>query len=85
MKIDRVETTVEMNHFVEKDVIGVSTPYFVRRIAYPNKIVWLGLNTNWTFENGNWHQLEGSEFVKSDTPEYELEYQKATTSFYNPS
>jgi hypothetical protein len=85
MKIHRVETQVELDYFIEKDAIGVSIPHYVHRMEYPDKIVWLGLETNWKFENGTWFRLEKSNFVPCDTPEYELKYQKITTCDDSPS
>lgn len=74
MKISRVETLIELEEFFEKGVIGVPIPYFVQRLEYPDKIVWLGLNTNWKYEHQKWYKLTGSKFVECDIPEYEVEY-----------
>lgn len=84
MIIKDIKFTLELDCFIETNVIGVDVPYFVTRIVRPNETVWLGLNTNWRYKNEQWERLEAGEFVACEVPEYELKYQEITTFGDNP-
>lgn len=84
MIIKETTFTLELDYFIEANVIGCDVPYFVTRIVRPEEIVWLGLETNWRYKNEQWERLEKGKFVACEVPEYELKYQEITIFGDNP-
>jgi hypothetical protein len=77
MTILKTEETIELDFFVEENVIGVDLPYYVSRVKYSDgRIVWFGLNTNWKKNKNQWKILKGCAFEECEIPEYEKIYQK---------
>lgn len=78
MRIVSNNISVEVFDNIENDSF-VDIPFYVNRTESEHVINWFGLNTNWKYikSEKTWYKLKGSDFVKSDIPEYEKMYQKA--------
>lgn len=82
MKIFKERITLELDELHE-DSVGVEIPYHVERIENDNsEVIWFGLETNWKCVDGNWHVLNGGEWVESDKPTYEKLFESAKREKY---